>query len=108
MDSANAVLAKDVTLNSIWQYYVEGKYPRTALAKSITSHITGMCCPLRHYFSLNDGKDKESIHDACQQFVPGIFLGKFLNHKGWRSASLEDFFVLAKFVLSTSREQSLL
>ena len=107
MDAANAALAKDVTANSIWQYYVEGKYPRTALAKAITTRVASMCRPFRHYFSLNDGKDKESIHDACQKFVPQIFCGKFPAHRGWRSASLDEFLVLAQFSLATSREQSL-
>ena len=99
MDSAKAALAKDVTANSIWQYYVEGKYPRTALAKAITTHVAGMCRPFYHHFSLNGGKDKESIFDTRQKFVRRIFLGKFPNHKGWRSASLYNFLVLAKFAL---------
>ena len=101
MDAANVALVKDVTANSIWQYYVEGKYPRTVLAKAITTCVTGMCRPFCHYFSSNDGKDKESIGDACQKFVLQIFRGKFPDHKGWRSASLEEFLVLAKFSLST-------
>ena len=79
MDAADAALAKDVTANSIWQYYVEGKYPKTALAKAITTRVAGMCRPFCHYFRLNDGKDKEFIHDACQKFVSQIFRGKLLN-----------------------------